>query len=114
MTADIGRKCSYLGEPYINNCGYDTPASLFVSLLGKMVPSVSPLDSNVCVGRERGRGRGKGERGGRREEEEREEVECVYDITGFICFGEGSRGRVEWREGLGEVWGGERGTGRRV
>eukprot|EP00026_Physarum_polycephalum_P014569 Phypoly_transcript_15100.p1 GENE.Phypoly_transcript_15100~~Phypoly_transcript_15100.p1 ORF type:complete len:289 (+),score=22.61 Phypoly_transcript_15100:1-867(+) len=47
VTSNFGNDCAYLGEPYINNCNYDTAGAIFQFLLGKLQPPVSPIETNI-------------------------------------------------------------------
>lgn len=47
VTKNFGNPCSYFGEPYMNNCGYDTAGKVLKWIYGPLVPPVAANLSNV-------------------------------------------------------------------
>lgn len=47
VTNFFGSNCSYLGEPYINNCNYDAAGTILNYLYGKLKAPIDPIPSNI-------------------------------------------------------------------
>eukprot|EP01064_Diplonema_japonicum_P020213 TRINITY_DN2934_c0_g1_i3.p1 TRINITY_DN2934_c0_g1~~TRINITY_DN2934_c0_g1_i3.p1 ORF type:complete len:340 (+),score=71.51 TRINITY_DN2934_c0_g1_i3:60-1022(+) len=48
-TDSYGNKCLYLGEPYINNCGFDAAGTLLQHIYGNLKPRVTPNSQNLVM-----------------------------------------------------------------
>jgi len=49
VTNSYGNNCSYLGEPYINNCHYDAAGDILQTIYGTLKSPVAPVQDNIVT-----------------------------------------------------------------